>query len=206
MYDRTGFESVRTDTLDALDEWARYGRPQGGFITKVLRGDYESALAHADHGNRAAFPMILAYAHAQLPEECHGSEEHYASWAARDFSTPVAEDTSKPAIFCWVNNGAGTDWQVVEAMSEDGVFLASHCSSHESWAKHDIGLTSDWKHDIYRRYYPDGYRLVWVDPPILKHPGLAAAYAKHTAMTKEEYEAKAARAKEPVAAPAESPR
>lgn len=49
------------------------------------------------------------------------------------------------------------------ALAEDGVGLASHLSSHEEWAKHDMGLTSDWKHDHYAKCYPDGYELEWID-------------------------------------------
>lgn len=85
-------------------------------------------------------------------------------------------------IFCWVNSGRGTDWQVVMAMAEDGTCLASHVSSNEDWAKHDIGITSDWKHEDYRRHYPDGYELVWVDDAKPgNHSGLDAAYAKNQA-------------------------
>jgi hypothetical protein len=80
-----------------------------------------------------------------------------------------------PKIFCWINSGKGTEWQIVMAVAEDGCFLASHLSSHEEWAKHDIGLTSDWKHNAYRSHYPDGYELVWVDDA-QTHEGLQAAY------------------------------
>lgn len=88
-----------------------------------------------------------------------------------------------PKIFCWVNAGRGTDFQVVLAMAEDGTVLASHCSSSEGWAKHDIGMgDSTWKHDAYRARYPDGFELVWIDdatPGV--HAGLDAAYAKNQA-------------------------
>lgn len=50
---------------------------------------------------------------------------------------------------------------VVEARAEDGRLLATHVSSCIDWAKHDIGLTSDWKHDIYRSEFPEGYELIW---------------------------------------------
>lgn len=46
----------------------------------------------------------------------------------------------------------------------DNEVIASHFSSSESWARHDIGLTSDWKHDKYRERFPDGYELVWGEP------------------------------------------
>ena len=85
-------------------------------------------------------------------------------------------------IFCWVNSGKGTDWQVVMALAEDGTHLASHVSSSEGFARHDIGLTSDWKHEAYKAHYPDGYELVWVDDARPGQcPGLDDAYAKNQA-------------------------
>ena len=48
------------------------------------------------------------------------------------------------------------------ALAEDGTGLASHISSNEDWAKHDMGLTSDLKKEIYEGHYPDGYELEWV--------------------------------------------
>lgn len=49
------------------------------------------------------------------------------------------------------------------ALAEDGTGLCSHLSSSVAFAKHDMGLTSDWKHDFYREQYPDGFELVWID-------------------------------------------
>lgn len=90
-----------------------------------------------------------------------------------------------PKIYCFVNSGHGTDWQCGMAMAEDGTCLAEHVSSHVEWAKHDLGIGSDWKHDAYRAHYPDGYELVWLDEAELKqpggHPGLMAAYALNQA-------------------------
>lgn len=40
--------------------------------------------------------------------------------------------------------------------------IAQHCSSGMTWCKHDMGITSDWKHDIYDAMYPDGYELAWL--------------------------------------------
>lgn len=76
-------------------------------------------------------------------------------------------------------------WQggdvLAEALAEDGHGLGSHLSSNRSWAKHDMGLTSDWHHDVYRRHCPDGYELEWVDDPA-NHAGVAAAIAKNRAL------------------------
>ena len=67
-------------------------------------------------------------------------------------------------IFCFVNGGFGRMGGEVAAVAEDGEHLASHFSSNEGWAKHDIGINSDWKHDKYKAKYPDGYELVWLSP------------------------------------------
>ncbi len=81
-----------------------------------------------------------------------------------------------PRIFCWVNSGKGTDWQIVMAMAEDGTCLASHCSSSDWWARRDI--TSPDKIAKYEAHYPDGCEVEWVDDATPgKHPGLDAAYA-----------------------------
>lgn len=82
----------------------------------------------------------------------------------------------KRNIFCWVNSGKGTDWQVVMAIAEDGTCLASHVSSSDGWARRDI--TSPDKLAKYEAHYPDGYDVVWVDNAA-NHVGLAAAYAKN---------------------------
>ena len=77
-------------------------------------------------------------------------------------------------IYCFINNKEITNWNDVIALAEDGHFLTNHISSDKYWAQHDIGLTSDWKHDIYEKYYPDGYELVWLDNPESDKGWLAA--------------------------------
>jgi hypothetical protein len=89
----------------------------------------------------------------------------------------------KPKIYCFINSGKGTDWVTALALAEDGHCLASHDSSCDAWAHHDIGHTSDWKHEEYRKHYPDGYEVEWVEDP-RAHAGLAAAYAKNQELAK----------------------
>lgn len=60
------------------------------------------------------------------------------------------------------------------ALAEDGAGLAQHLSSNVSFAKHDLGLTSDWQHEHYRQHAPNGYELEWVDDPAT-HAGWQAA-------------------------------
>ena len=40
--------------------------------------------------------------------------------------------------------------------------ITNHFSSGENWCKHDMGITSDWSHDVYDTMYPDGYELIWL--------------------------------------------
>jgi hypothetical protein len=62
------------------------------------------------------------------------------------------------------------------ALAEDGTVLTSHYCSSMGFAKHDIGLTSDLKHEIYKEHYPDGYELEWIEFGDLDgHEGFQAA-------------------------------
>jgi hypothetical protein len=73
---------------------------------------------------------------------------------------------SKPKIYltCFP---AGPGWYPEDvigyALAEDGTGLGSHLSSNVDFAKHDMGLTSDWKHAAYTQHYPEGFELVWLD-------------------------------------------
>lgn len=88
-------------------------------------------------------------------------------------------------IYCFINGGKGTDMNNVIALCEDGHCLAGHLSSTEGWAKHDIGINSDWKHDKYKEHCPEGYELVWVDDAE-GHEGIDAAYTLNQALAKNE--------------------
>lgn len=89
-------------------------------------------------------------------------------------------------IFCWIDRELARD-VVVCAICEDGVVLTNHISSNETWAKHDIGITSDWKHDIYKEYCPDGYELIWVEnEEVMTHKGLSMAIENNDKLFAEE--------------------
>lgn len=64
-----------------------------------------------------------------------------------------------------INNGVLTGDVMGQAVREDGVPLTSHLSSDVTWAKHDLGLTGNWKHEIYQEKCPEGYELIWIDDP-----------------------------------------
>jgi len=84
---------------------------------------------------------------------------------------------SLPKIFAFCNGGS-PGWLSMEALAEDGEFLAGHICSDKGFGPHDMGVTSNWKHPEYRKHYPDGFEVVWVDDA-MTHVGLNEAYAKH---------------------------
>jgi len=83
-----------------------------------------------------------------------------------------------PEIFCF-NNGGSPGWYSVQALSEDGEFLAGHICSHPAYGPNDMGISTDWKHENYFERYPDGFRLVWVEGNPKDDPRIMAAYQKH---------------------------
>jgi hypothetical protein len=113
---------------------------------------------------------------AGIPQECSGATE--------------SEKTGKEKkIFCFINSSS-PGWNVVLAMCEDGHVLAEHCSSNEGWAKHDIGIGSDWKHEHYKEHCPDGYELIWLSEEEAEaqfsdqSSELSNAYAKNQELAK----------------------
>jgi hypothetical protein len=66
------------------------------------------------------------------------------------------------------------------AMTEDGQVLGEHLSSSESYSQHDMGLTSDWKHDRYcAAAFPFGYELIWIGSAYKSDQRWVAALAKN---------------------------
>lgn len=102
-----------------------------------------------------------------------------------------------PKIYGFVNGGS-PGWLDVAGIAEDGVCLSGHVCSHPSFGPHDIGVTSDWKHEIYRKYYPQGFTVEWV-ADVKAHDGIQRAFALNRAMSKEEHAAKCAVLHEPEA-------
>lgn len=83
---------------------------------------------------------------------------------------------STPKIFVFVNGRASWGDYLPSAIAEDGTPLAGHCSSSIGFAKHDMGIGSDWKHELYKKHYPDGFEIEWVDD-VDAHPACLAAIA-----------------------------
>lgn len=81
-------------------------------------------------------------------------------------------------IYCF-SNGGSNQWYYAMAMADDGHVLAQHVCSNVSFMAHDLGITSDWKHDNYNQHFGEGnWELEWVAEPLV-HKGLQAAYRKN---------------------------
>jgi len=95
----------------------------------------------------------------------------------------------KKKIYCF-NNGGSSGWYEAVALAEDGHFLAGHICSHEGYMAHDLGITSNWKHDNYNKHFGEGnWELEWIDRDKLEsHEGLNKAIALNATLTKEEHE------------------
>ena len=65
-------------------------------------------------------------------------------------------------VFIYAYPSGFKQYVVVQAIDKDRHGIASHMSSNLTWAQHDMGIGSDWKHDIYSEKYPNGYELVWL--------------------------------------------
>lgn len=56
--------------------------PPGHFLGAVLRNDLAAAFLHAQPGDVAEVPLILAWLHAHGPLKCWGSADAVAAWVA----------------------------------------------------------------------------------------------------------------------------
>src|SRR5690606_11525006 len=93
-----------------------------------------------------------------------------------------AEDL--PVIYGF-NNGGNPGRYSGVLLAEDGTVFGGHICSHEGYMPHDLGILEgtrpDW-HEMFRKHYPDGYRMVFVSAPdVLTHPGLEAARQRNQA-------------------------
>jgi len=83
-------------------------------------------------------------------------------------------------LACFPAQGWGPGDVIGTALCECGEGLASHLSSNKSFSQHDMGLTSERKHDVYAAHAPEGFELEWVDDPS-SHAGWQAALRKNDA-------------------------
>ena len=65
-----------------------YGRPTGGFLAAVIRGDRADATARADPTNARRLDDIFLFFEEQAPPDCHGSPANMTAWMRRRARRP----------------------------------------------------------------------------------------------------------------------
>lgn len=95
--------------------------------------------------------------------------------------------TRLPKIYVFINSQM-SEWHTALAFSEDGFVLAGHTSSTPEWSKHDMGITSDWKHERYKAYYPNGFELIWIEGDPHEHQEMMQVYMRHLKIPEAEHE------------------
>lgn len=70
------------------------------------------------------------------------------------------------------NNGGSPGWYSAVAIAEDGMGLGGHLCSHEGYMRHDLGILAgsrpDRHENDYRKHYPDGYRMTFIESADIK--------------------------------------
>lgn len=93
-------------------------------------------------------------------------------------------DNKKHTIYIF-NNGGSPGWYHAVALADDGHSLTSHICSGEGFMSHDMGITSNWKHEVYNKHFGEGnWTLEWVSNPET-HTGLLAACALNKTLGEE---------------------
>jgi hypothetical protein len=84
-----------------------------------------------------------------------------------------------PVIYGF-NNGGSDGWYQAQLLTEDGMGIGSHICSSESYMRYDLGIYKDSRsdrHEAFKKYYPDGYRMDFVPSEDVKtHQALQEAF------------------------------
>ena len=71
--------------------------------------------------------------------------------------------SEKIIVYAIKGAGIGGDWLGCAFIEGKGC-LCSHSCSSEGWVPHDMGVTSDWKHDVYDKHCPGGWEIDYRGP------------------------------------------
>lgn len=94
-----------------------------------------------------------------------------------------------PVIYGFNNGEYGFGDFHGQLVSEDGYVLGSHICSSEGFMYGDLGILEGHRadrHETFREYYPDGYRMDFVSyNDVPDHQGLNAAFAANEELNDE---------------------
>ena len=108
--------------------------------------------------------------------------QHVAQWNSQPVAVfnPHNKPIEELPVIYGFNDGGSPGWLSAVLISEDGTHLGGHICSSEAYMYHDLGIlegSSPKRHEIFRKYYPDGYRMEFVSyHDVEDHEGLKRAY------------------------------
>ena len=107
---------------------------------------------------------------------------HLAEWEGKGYAVynPKERPVEELPVIYGFNNGGSPGWYNAVLIADDGAVLGGHVCSSEGYMPHDLGIVEgarDDRHETFRAHYPDGYRMDFVQ---WDHPGVEAAFAKHS--------------------------
>ena len=98
------------------------------------------------------------------------------------------KDTVLPKIYCFMSSMSDIGG-IAYAIAEDGNVLGSHFCGGEWFVEQDLGVTKDTrpdKHETYKKHYPNGYEMVFVQmEDIEAHKGLQNAFKLNQELAKQ---------------------
>jgi len=98
---------------------------------------------------------------------------------------PLSKPPVELPVIYGFNNGRTHSWLHAELVAEDGTGLGGHICSDEAYMPGDLGClegTAEDRHETFRVYYPQGYRMMFVGAEEAKtHKGLQQAIANNIA-------------------------
>lgn len=109
--------------------------------------------------------------------------EHVAQWngIALAVFNPHGRAIDELPVIYGFNNGGSHDWWHAQLITEDGMGMGGHLCSSECYMPHDLGCIEGSRpdrHEGFRKYYPEGYRMEFVSYAAVKqHEKLNAAFA-----------------------------
>jgi hypothetical protein len=113
--------------------------------------------------DKAANKLFIVIGHSRDKQCTRVSTLGGSSKSSQTYHNSFLEEVKTKIYLASFPDGSGGF--LGQALAEDGLALASHLSSSVDWAKHDMGFTSDCRHDTYTELYPHGYELIWIDDP-----------------------------------------
>lgn len=94
--------------------------------------------------------------------------EHLAEWEGHPIAVynPNNWPLEQLPVIYGFNNGGRKGWMYAALVAQDGTGLGGHICSDEGYMRHDLGIIEGSRpdrHEGFRKHYPDGYRMEFVE-------------------------------------------